>query len=451
MTQLSEAIARYHKIIESEGCRDLGWAQSLQQRMQEHGLVVSTKPVCPVLRPHFLTGRQYANLCKTGEVLMAAIERVKQLALATPALQSRMEMLPAEKMLASIDPGYSRLSVATLLDTYINNGSMRVMDFVSDAPMGLAYGEILTNLFLETVPVKEFKKKYAVTRLPGVKLLLQALLRAYREFGGKKTPNIAIVELKQPFPTMESAEYHLLVDAFRKGGYPAEVVNLDQIEYKNGVMRRGDYTIDLVYRCVKVQDFLVRYDLTHPLVRAYKDHAICMVNSFRAELARKKAIFDLLTDDVITHSFPAAEKKAIRDVVPWTRLVHTTTASYQGKPVDLVDFIQKNRQTLVLRPNDNTGDHHEYRGWETDDAGWDRALRTALRSPYVVQERSDPAVARFPLYQWGSLDYKDLRVDVHPNTFLGKVQGVSSWISPVESSRFSTLQGVVPTFVIDAK
>lgn len=451
MTQLSEAIARYHKILETAPYKDMGWAEALRQRMAESGLVVSSKPACPVLRPHLLTSRQFISLGKASETLLSAISRIKQMALSTPALQTRMELLPGEKMLAAIDPGYARMSVASLLDTFVNNGTLRFLEHVTDAPLGLAYGEILANLFLETGPMKEFKKKYTLTKMPGVKSLLVALLKAYKEFGGKKPPNIAIVELKQPFQTTESAEYGLIADAIRKLGHPCEVVNLDQIEYKNGVLRRGDYTIDLVYRCVKVQEFLVRYDLTHPLVRAYKDHAICMVNSFRDELARKKAVFDLLTDDAITQFFPAAEKKVLRESVPWTRVVHATTTLYQNTQVDLVDFIQKNRQSLVLRPNDSGGDQHEYRGWETDDAGWDRALRTALRNPYVVQERTEPTVAPFPVYQWGALEMKNLRVDVHPHTFLGKMQGCTSYISPVDASKFSTLHGIAPTFMIEGK
>lgn len=451
MTQLSEAIARYNKILESDSYRDLGWAEALHQRMRESGLFVSARPVCPVLRPHFLSNRQFASLVKYSEILLSAIGRVKEIALGNPAIQARMELLPAEKMLASIDPGYSFHSVTSLLETCVNNGSVRFMDYVADAPLGIAYGETLTNLFLETGPIKELKKKFALTKMAGPKALLQAILKSYKEFGGKKTPNIAIVELKQPFQTVESAEYPLLAEAFRKLGYPAQVVNLDQIDYRNGVLRSGDYVINLVYRCVKVQDFLVRYDLTHPLVRAYRDRAICVVNSFRAELAQKKAIFDLLTDDEITQSFPAAERRVIRDSIPWTRVVNDATTSYQNKQVDLVEFIQKNRKSLVLLPNDENSDHHEFRGWETDEAGWERALKTALRVPYVVQEKTEPAVSTFPLYQWGSLEMRPLRVDVHPHTFLGKAQSCSSWLSAVDSSRFSTLSGIVPTFVIEGK
>ena len=65
----------------------------------------------------------------------------------------------------------------------------------------------------------------------------------------------------------------------------------------------------------------MRFDLTHPLVQAYRDRAVCVVNSFRSELAHKKAMFGLLTDETLTAKFPAAERKAIREHVPWTRLV----------------------------------------------------------------------------------------------------------------------------------
>ena len=41
--------------------------------------------------------------------------------------------------------------------------------------------------------------------------------------------------------------------------------------------------IDLVYRRVLQHEFLAQYDLDHPLVRAYADHAVCVVNPFRTK------------------------------------------------------------------------------------------------------------------------------------------------------------------------
>ena len=444
MSQLGEAVARYHKILESEPFRDLAWAEALQERMKASNLVSGNRPISPVLRPHFISKRQYTNLVKAAESLYGAIARIENLALSSPQLLNRMQMLPAEKMLASLDPGYPFVSVTSLLDTHLNNGTLRFIDYNADTPAGVAFGEALDNLFFDTPPLKEFRKKHSLTRIGGTKYLLAALLKAYKEFG-KKTkgrPQIAIIEFRQPFQTVESGEFTLLAEFFRKEGYEAEVVSPDQLEYRNGVLRRGDFTIDLAYRRIRVHEFLVRFDLSHPLVRAYREGTVCVVNSFRSELSQKKAIFDLLTDDAVTAGFPIAERKAIRDFIPWTRIVAATSATYGDQKVDLPEFILQNREKLVLKPNDDSADFHSFVGATTD---------PALRTPYVVQEVVDPYRSTFPVYQYGSMQYKEMRVDVQPHSFLGKVHGCSTWIAADAPSGFTTISGLAPTYILDSK
>jgi hypothetical protein len=450
MTQVSEAIARYHKLIESEPYIDLAWAKALQDRMKAGNL--GGRAISPVLRPHFITNRQYAAMVKGAEALFSAIRRVEQIALTTPPLLARMQLLPAERMLAQVDPGYSFYSVTGLLDTALNNGSMRFVAHHADAPAGVVYGDALADLYYDAPPVKEFRKKYKLTKLGGTKYLLSALVKSYKDFGGKhKKPRIAIVEFRQTFQSAEVSDYTLLAEHFTREGYPTEIVPPDQLEYRNGVLRRGEFNIDIVFRRVKLQEFLVRFDLTHPLVRAYKDRAVCMVNSFRSELGGKKAVFDLLTDEEVTAKFPALEKRAIKDFIPWTRMVHAAKTRYKGHTVDLPDFVMKHRAKLVLKPNDDSAELTSFRGADTDDLGWEKALRQAMRIPYVVQEVAEPARAVFPLMQYGSLMMKDMQVDVHPHSFLGKVHGCSSWLSVAGSNSFSTLTGLAPTFLLGGK
>lgn len=452
MSQLGEAVARYHKILEGEAHRDLSWAHILQERMKAEHLAIAGRPVSPTLRPHFLSRRQYANLVKTSECLFAAINRVENMALSSPALLSRMALLPAEKMLASVDPGYPFLSVTSLLDTHLHNGTVRFARYNPDTPAGVAYGDALSELFYDLPPVKEFRKKYALTKLPGMKHLLHAILKAYKEWGGKnKKPNIGILEFRQPFQISESGENVLIRDYFLKEGFPCQIVSPDQLEYRNYVLRSGDFAVDLIYRRIRVQEFLIRYDLMHPLLRAYREGKVCVVNNFRSEVAQKKAIFDLLTDESVTATFPAAEKKVIREFVPWTRVVQTVKTTYQAREVDLPEFILRNRQHLVLQPNDDSGEYHTFRGSDTDDSGWEKALRLAMRNPYVVQEVVEPVLETFPLLTYGHLEMRKMRVDVYPHSYLGKVQGCSSWLNAAGPNAFSTLSGVAPTYLLDAK
>ncbi len=452
MTQLGEAIARYHKLLEGDTYKDLSWARSLQERMKSQQLTLAGRPVSPVLRPHFITRRQYTNLVKAAECLFTSINRVETMALTSPALQARMELLPAEKMLAAVDPGYPFFSVTSLLNTHLHNGTVRFAEYTPETPVGVAYGEALADVYYDAPPVKEFRKRYALAKLPGMKHLLHALLKAYKEWGGKtKKPSIGILEFRQPFQSSESGENVLIRDFFRREGFDCQIVSPEQLEYRNGVLRGADLNIDLIYRRIKVHEFLVRYDLSHPLLRAYREGKVCMVNNFRSEIAQKKAIFDPLTDEEITGSFPAAEKKVIREFVPWTRVVQSTKTTYQEEEVDLPEFILKNREKLVLRPNDDSTDNHSFHGAETDEAGWEKALKTAIRHPYVVQESVAPVYDTFPLLAYGHLEMRKMRIDVYPHSYLGKVHGCSSWLSAAGAGSFSSLSGVAPTFILEAK
>ena len=457
MTQLDEAIARYHRILESEPYRDLRWVKNLQEQMEARQLSAGGRLLCPFLRPNFVTQKLYDSLVKTGEALVSAVDRMLKMALASPQLLSRMQLFPAEKMLAAIDPGYEMSEVSAQLDLQIQNGSLHVLQYNADALSGAAYAEGLSDLFYDCPPVKEFRRRYTLTRVGGKKPFLDALLKAWGMFrantsGAKKNPNIAILEMRT---VTGRSEYEIFRDYFREAGFPTELVSPDQLEYRNGILRavsekNGPFDIDLIYRRVSAQEFLMRFTLNHPLVQAYRDRKVCVVNSFRSELSHKKAMFALLTDDSLTAKFPPNERKAITEHVPWTRVVKAGKTAYHDQTVELFDFIRENREKLVLRPNDEYSDLHSFIGYEHDEGSWARAIREAQRSPYVVQERVPPSRTVFPLMSYGHLEFKEMQVDVQPQAFLGKVAGCSSYVSSGPGT-YSPASGIAPTFIIDPK
>ncbi len=448
MSLVSEAVARYHKLIESEPYIDLAWAQTLQERVQAEKL--DGRPVSPVLRPHFVTKRDYAALTKATETILSAIARMEKLVLTTPSLLSRMQLLPAERMLAAVDPGYT-CNVSSVLDTALTEKSLKFTGHSSDLPDGVLQGDSLAELYFDAPLVKEFRKKHKLKKLPGQKPLLTAILKAYKESKGKqKRPNIAIVEARLPFQS--GASEHAVLAKYLSGeGYATQIVSPEQLEYRGDVLRNGDFTIDIVIRRVRLQEFLVRYDLNHPLIRAYKDRAVCMINNFRADIGSKRTMFDLLTDPRLTAKFPAAERNAIRDHLPWTRFVQPSKTTFGTKTVDLLEHVTKHRAKLVLRPNDETSDIHPVYGAQVDDATWEKALRQAMRSPFVVQETVDQAHAVFPLMQYGSLMMKDMVTHIYPHAFNGEMQGASCWLGMAGTSGFSTLTGLAPTFLLEGK
>lgn len=447
---VDEAIVRYHKILESSPYAGLEWTAPLEERMQSLGLVAGTRLSCPFLRPHLITRKQFELLSKSSEVLLAAIERLEALAQSSPQLLQRLELLPAERMLAGVDPGYKLPQVATVLDGSLANGGFLLTGIQSAASTGLASSEALADLFWDLGPMKEFRKKHKLAKLPGTKALMSAVLKAYKAFGGKSAPQIAVLEFKQPFQTVDTSENRVLVDQLRRLGHTAELVNPEQLEYRNRELRRGDYRIDLIIRASSLQEFLIRFDLTHPLVQAYRDRSVCMVNSFGAELARKRGLFCLLTDEQVTAKFPAAEKKAIAAHIPWTRIVAPGKTQRNGETFDLPEYISTHRDDLVLVPNEATGPAAAIDGATLEQTAWDRTLKTALRERYLVQAKFARETARFPALLYGAMEYKDVVVNLHPHVFLGELKTATAFLS-AGGGGFSSAEGIAPTYLLETK
>jgi uncharacterized circularly permuted ATP-grasp superfamily protein len=301
--------------------------------------------------------------------------------------------------------------------------------------------------------MRRFAETYNVRPLYGRRMMLDVLLRAHQEYLGHKpdrTPTIAIVDLKNR-PTQK--EFELFKEFFEAEGHPAIICSPEELEFKGGRLRAGDFQIDIVYKRLLVNEYLPVMKESPALLDAYRAGAICMVNSFRSKLVHKKALFAILTDERHARLFTDVERKAISAHVPWTRRVRAEKSEHHGEPIDLLEFISKTRERLVLKPNDDYGGHGIHIGWNTDEISWDEALRSALANgDYLIQERVPTAREVFPaLLDDGTVEFAEQLVDLDPLLFYGKVGSAFTRLSSTELANVSSGGGMVPTFIISDK
>jgi hypothetical protein len=449
MAQLSEAIARYHKLLYEETYRDLAWVQEFQERMEQRHIAGSDPSSTLILRPHFISRAELKRLTRATEHLAAILDQIEALAFQTPSLLDRIQLLPAEKMLAAIPSGYSRFSITSRMDAHFRNGSLSLQGFEASNASDLAYSERLADLFLDLPIVKQFKRgRYKLSKLGAEKHLLAAVLQAWKEFGGKRRPNIAVVEFKEQLRS-EPGEGALLAELFNERGVPARVVSPEELEYSNGKLRAADFEIDVVFRRLRTRELVVRFSLSHPLLLAYRDRAVCLVNSFRSEIGHRRALFDLVTDEAVTTRLSTADRKLIRDFVPWTRVVAQRKTKYWEREIDLPEFIRSHRHLFVLRPNEDTDGYRVFVGAELDQPAWERALRIALRTPYVVQEQMSFAPQTIPVFHYGELQMKQAEISIHPHVFNGKMRGASAEVRTSAAGSTTTSPLIAPILLLE--
>jgi hypothetical protein len=441
----------YHRLLRD----DRGLVEELEARffarMREAKLTFGGRVLCPFLRPNFVSPAVYEQIRGVCRGIFRAIEKAEERL--GPELWDRVGLTPEERELAAVDPGYRRSSPTSRLDSFITTSAYQFVELNAESPAGIAYNEVLADIFLELPIVKRFQERWALRRFRSRDRLLETLLSCHREAGGREDkPTIAVVDYED-VPTR--TEHHLFREFFESKGYPALVCDPRHLTYEGGVLRHEGRAIHIVYKRLLVNELLDRKAELGSLLKATRERAVTVVNPFRCKAIHKKAIFAVLTDDELQSLFTADERAAIAAHVPWTRRVGAGHTLRDGKTIDLPDFIRKNRESLVMKPNDEYGGKGVFIGWETTETAWEDALAHALREPYVVQQKVELQRESFPELstQAGSpsVIFRDLVVDLDPFVFEGEVEGFLTRLSGTSLANVTSGGGQVPAFLVEPR
>jgi hypothetical protein len=414
------AIAQYHDLLFRDETLAPHVFEKLHNAMRANRLVYGDRPISVALRPHLLDRSQFEAHRVVAELIVRALEKIASMAVQFPGLMTKLGLTDAEQKVALIDPGFACAAVTTRLDGFVHGQEIKFVEYNAENPSSLSDQEGLNRVLFELPAMSILAQRYRLQQFSPVERLLATLLAVYREWNGSGVPNIAIVDWKN-LPTAN--EFILLRDHFAARGVRTIICSPDELEYNRGRLRCGDFEIDLVYKRIIIHEFLARYDETHPLVRAYLNRDVCLVNPFRCKIMHKKTSFELLTDDVYESWFTADERQAIRRSIPWTRRMADRLTTYYRDSIELIDFVRQNRTRLVLKPNDDYGGHGVYFGPQLDERAWDDAIATALSSDYVVQEAVDLSPEPFPIFDETEWKLQPMFVDTNPFLFSGKVCG----------------------------
>ncbi|HEV2883928.1 MAG TPA: circularly permuted type 2 ATP-grasp protein [Pyrinomonadaceae bacterium] len=449
---LTKAVSRYHELLQDSSVAESSRAM-LDEGLERAKLIFGGRRLSPYLRPHFVTEVDFARIQGVCETVWSAIEKVKDAAINDDSIIDDLGITEIERELIAIDPGYKAVSPTARLDSFLTDRAYSFVELNGESPAGIAYVDAAYDIFSRLPVMKKFTEEYNVRPLYGRRLMLEVLLDSYEEYLGRKpdsVPQIAIVDLPDR-PTQK--EFELFKEFFEAEGYPTVICSPDQLVFEHDRLRVRDFDIDIVYKRLLVNEYLPIMQESPALVDAYRAGAICMVNSFRSKLIHKKALFAVLTDERRAQLFSSEERDAIRDHVPWTRLVRAEKSDYFGTEVDLLEYIRANKEKLVLKPNDDYGGHGITIGWNADAVAWEEALQDAIADgDYLAQERVPTAREVFPaLLDDGTVEFAEQLVDLDPLLFNGKARSAFTRLSYTELANVSSGGGMVPTFIISEK
>jgi hypothetical protein len=443
-----QAIAEYHDLLVSDRSLNSELFDRMRTAMAVSRLLYGERELGVALRPHLLTRAQYDLLAHRAQLVVGAFDKVAEGVLANPGLMEGLGLGDVERRLAMAHPGYSQPAITTRLDAFVYDDEVKFVEYNAENPSSLTDQAGLNQVLFEVPALWAFSERYRLRQFNPEAGLLEALLATYREWGGNGTPHIAILDWKD-LPT--ATEFILLRNYFIGCGIPTIICSPEELEYSGGNLRRGAFAIDLVYKRVIIHEFLARYDENHPLVRAYLNKDVCLVNPFRCKLLHKKASFELLTDETYARWFTPEQREAIRQSVPWTRRFTDRATQYRGRTIELVEYARQHRHGFILKPNDDYGGRGISIGNRSSEADWDAAISNALAGDYVVQELIDLRTEEFPIFRDDRWGLQPMFVDTNPFLFRGRVQGAMVRLSDSPIVNVTSGGGETGFFVIEGE
>ena len=454
--------ADYHDLLASAAGEQLAADTHglLERQLAARGLFFGDRPLCTVLRPRFLREAQYAHIRERAALVLQAFDLVGRRALGDPALRAQFRLTDWEEQVVQDDPGFRDASPVSRLDAFLTEGTagegeplrgLFFTEYNAETPAGPGYNDVLTEVFYGLPAMRELWRRWELRPLPAQHGVLHALLDAWHQWSGRRDlPRVAILDWAE-VPTY--SEFLLFRDYFARQGLDCVIADPRHVEYAGGRLLAEGRPVDLIYKRVLISELVEHGGLDHPVVRAVRERAVCMVNPFRCKILHKKASLAVLSDERNRGLFPAPVREAVAMHVPWTRLVEERRTEHGGRTVDLLPFAAEHRERLVLKPNDEYGGKGIVLGWEVDQAAWEAALRTAVTEPYIVQERVALPTEPYPSWSDGRLHVLDRMLDTAPYVAYGSfVDGCLTRLSTAALLNVTAGGGsTVPTLIAEPR
>ena len=320
--------------------------------------------------------------------------------------------------LVQIDPGYSRTCVVCRPDGIPVGADVKFVEVNCDSPAMMMFLDIVGQCLLE-LPAFERLRKQPPTS--AADRLLEALVDCYREFGGKDTPTIAITD----WEAQKTQYEHLrLAEHFESRGYSTVVCDPRAFRLHGGKLHVKDRRIDLVYRRALSAEIIERRSEVEPLIAAYRDHTVCMVNPLRSYVAGVKSVL----------SYLAIHEGA--DCVPNTLLLDNAKAR---------DIVKASPHKWVLKKSESHGGNGVVLPG-TNEAKWRAALAASSDEVWIAQEYIEVPRIAVPEVSGNRVARSEKYFNWNPFMFAGRYAGGMVRVSSTPLINITLGGGLLPMF-----
>lgn len=192
-------------------------------------------------------------------------------------------------------------------------------------------------------------------------------------------------------------QYELFVQELRRHGVEAAHCTVEDLELVGDGVRFEGRPVQVVYRYFESPDPSNQdeFALLNRLFSLADAGRVSLFTGYRAEVLASKAALAVLSDETVVGRLGADLRERLAAHVPWTRVLEPRRTTIEGHEIDLLPWVDSNREQLILKPVRGHAGIGITVGREVSPEAWTEEVAAAVRSgtgnhPYIAQQVFDP-------------------------------------------------------------
>lgn len=335
------------------------------------------EPIPFLYHPVFWSKEEIAELEVASATLTSILHKVVQEYLKNPDFRKQFNFNSLLEELILVDPGYQNPVPMARFDVFYHQGQrLKFCEFNADGSSGMNEDNVLAQIFLSTLPLKELAGHYSLRYFELLESWVEQCLGNYWEYNRKGVlPTVAIVDWEG---ASTIREFEAFQKAFGARGCKAIITDPRNLKYKNGKLYFNNLPIDLIYRRLVTHEIIQRQEEISDFITAYHQNAVCMVGPLRSQIIHDKIIFKVLQDREAHLLFTPLEVDFIKKHLPFTALFK--------KDAKVLELARLNKDAYVLKPQDLYGSRGVFVGREWSNKKWAEIIKVCWDKDYLLQE-----------------------------------------------------------------
>ncbi|MFV0529708.1 MAG: hypothetical protein ACK5MN_13455 [Lachnospiraceae bacterium] len=333
--------------------------------------------------PKIFTRHETAAFRKIVKTTYGIMEKVVQQYIADREYRTLFPFSKELEQLICTPSGYTTSVPIARLDIFYNeeDGSFKFCEINTDGTSAMIDNEVLEEALQYNNVVQKLREEEQFNTFSLFESWVIEVGRIYETYEKKvENPHVAIVDF---LDRGHLQDFDAFMGHFQKYGYTAEVCDIRQMKYEGGSLysQQTGRKIDIIYRRAVTADIMDRFGEVQDFIQAALHTDVCLLGSFRTQLAHHKAFFMALHDARTLQILTPQEQQFVREHVPRTYVLD----SYY-KEHDIVS----DRAQWIIKPMDSYGSRGVYAGIDYEAQQWQEVLDKSVGEGYLIQEYCPP-------------------------------------------------------------